>query len=444
MRSLVLSLVAAIAVLIAVLPAMAPAAHAAGPAEQAGCVFTLGFKALRDQIPQVVGQCLENERVNPANGNTEQRTTGGLLVWRAADNWTAFTNGATTWLNGPFGLQSRANAGPLFPWETGAVAGGGSPAAAPPSAAAPMATIEASGWATVTAVVSPAALAVRNDAGQQFYVHHIGIIGPTEGQGEWNVRARSDHASRLPGGTRVWLQAEEGLGSPAEGWALRHVLREGAPDRPIAAELLRSGGVWVFPHSHHDFVPLYANLQAEAVVTRTGAWGETPSSAVFRPRGISGGGYPINPAVVPALTALDRTEIGHAVLVKVNDFPVEIGVSDYCRGAVACFNPRYYSIQLSDDIMSAAPESIAAVLIHEITHARQMADREIEAKDIGCYGGEVEAFNIAAQFWGAVYGPNGKSRETHWLDRELNMTLRQYGSQQIEQRVKETYGHQCG
>lgn len=94
---------------------------------QPACTFTLGFKAVRDQIPEIVGNCLENERFNPANGNAEQRTTGGLLVWRKADNWTAFTNGTITWINGPNGFQSRLNS-EQFTWE-----GGGPVAAAPQS-----------------------------------------------------------------------------------------------------------------------------------------------------------------------------------------------------------------------------------------------------------------------------------------------------------------------
>jgi hypothetical protein len=60
-----------------------------------------------------------------------QRTAGGLLVWRQADNWTAFTNGITTWINGPEGLAARPNAGPLFPWEA-ATPAAAAPAAAPP------------------------------------------------------------------------------------------------------------------------------------------------------------------------------------------------------------------------------------------------------------------------------------------------------------------------
>jgi hypothetical protein len=83
----------------------------------ADCGFSLGFKAMHDLIPEVVGNCLENEHHNPANGDGLQRTTGGLLVWRKADNWTAFTDGATTWINGPNGLQSRPN-GERFSWES--------------------------------------------------------------------------------------------------------------------------------------------------------------------------------------------------------------------------------------------------------------------------------------------------------------------------------------
>ena len=68
---------------------------------QGDCSFTLGFEALRAQIPGTVGECLENEHFEASTGNALQRTSRGLLVWRKADNWTAFTDGATTWINGP-------------------------------------------------------------------------------------------------------------------------------------------------------------------------------------------------------------------------------------------------------------------------------------------------------------------------------------------------------
>src|SRR4051794_36231257 len=73
------------------------------------CEFRLGFRALHDLIPDVVGNCASDETHNPQNGDALQQTTRGLLVWRKADNWTAFTDGSISWLNGPCGLQSRPN-----------------------------------------------------------------------------------------------------------------------------------------------------------------------------------------------------------------------------------------------------------------------------------------------------------------------------------------------
>jgi hypothetical protein len=80
------------------------------------CRFVLGFKTLHDLVPTRVGPCLDNERYDPANGTTVQHTRGGLLVWRKADNGTAFTDGRQTWVLGPFGLQERPN-GRRFRWE---------------------------------------------------------------------------------------------------------------------------------------------------------------------------------------------------------------------------------------------------------------------------------------------------------------------------------------
>ena len=78
--------------------------------------FQLGFKSLADQIPGIVGEPLEDEHYNPANGDSLQQTTTGLMVWQKADNWTAFTDGAHTWVNGPQGIQERGNQ-ERFPWE---------------------------------------------------------------------------------------------------------------------------------------------------------------------------------------------------------------------------------------------------------------------------------------------------------------------------------------
>jgi hypothetical protein len=115
--------------------------NSAAAATPGDCGFTFGFQALHDQIPGIVGEC-RNDEYHGDNGDGLQLTQGGLLVWRKADNWTAFTNGSTTWLLGPSGVQSRPNAGPFFSWEAtpplpGLAASAPSPLPASAPAAAP-------------------------------------------------------------------------------------------------------------------------------------------------------------------------------------------------------------------------------------------------------------------------------------------------------------------
>ena len=85
-------------------------------ARAASCQYVLGFATMHDLIPQIIGQCLEDEHHDAVNGDGLQATVGGLLVWRKADNFTAFTDGYRTWVNGPDGIQKRLNS-QRFSWE---------------------------------------------------------------------------------------------------------------------------------------------------------------------------------------------------------------------------------------------------------------------------------------------------------------------------------------
>jgi hypothetical protein len=80
------------------------------------CRFVLGFATLHTLIAPIVGSCLEDEHHDPTTGDGLESTTNGLLVWRKADNVTAFTDGSQTWVNGPLGLQVRLNSQRFF-WE---------------------------------------------------------------------------------------------------------------------------------------------------------------------------------------------------------------------------------------------------------------------------------------------------------------------------------------
>jgi carboxymethylenebutenolidase len=97
----------------------------AADAQSASCQFSLGFAALHDLDPADIGDCIDNQTF-AGNGDAQQHTTLGLMAWRKADNWTAFTNGYRTWINGPNGLVSRLNTD-RFAWESGPAAASSTP-----------------------------------------------------------------------------------------------------------------------------------------------------------------------------------------------------------------------------------------------------------------------------------------------------------------------------
>jgi hypothetical protein len=132
-----------------------PLLAAPSPAHAANCSFVLGFKSLDDALGGVVGQCVVDEHHNPANGDGLQETTNGLLVWRKADNWTAFTDGYHTWINGPFGIVKRLNTA-CFAWEKACVTGtGGSTAPGTTVSFTSVVGAPPGGTASVTVQTSP-------------------------------------------------------------------------------------------------------------------------------------------------------------------------------------------------------------------------------------------------------------------------------------------------
>jgi len=63
------------------------------------------------------------------------------MVWRKADNWTAFTSGSITWVNGPYGVEERRNE-ERFEWELTP----GEPVQTPTPAATPEAVRSPLSW----------------------------------------------------------------------------------------------------------------------------------------------------------------------------------------------------------------------------------------------------------------------------------------------------------
>lgn len=97
---------ALIAICCLVMPGHASTASAASPA----CAFSLGFAALHDAAPALVGGCLENAGYT-ASGDAVQPTTQGLLVWDKLDNRTEFTDGNATWILGDWWIDHPQDPG---------------------------------------------------------------------------------------------------------------------------------------------------------------------------------------------------------------------------------------------------------------------------------------------------------------------------------------------
>src|SRR4051812_49388567 len=62
-------------------PAAAPPQPTTSAQGQPSCAFGQGFATMRDLVgAAVVGDCREDERQIPGNGNAEQRTANGTLI----------------------------------------------------------------------------------------------------------------------------------------------------------------------------------------------------------------------------------------------------------------------------------------------------------------------------------------------------------------------------
>jgi hypothetical protein len=174
---------------LALLASMALPATAAAQTSPQGCQFILGFKTLHDLAPAEIGDCTDNQAY-AGNGDAQQHTTKGLMAWRKVDNWTAFTNGYMTWINGPKGLVSRLNAD-RFDWEKDS-AGSAAPSPAPaPAPSGPPSTNLSGGWRLVQnqavysfnqdqdgfVIISPNQMRQCTSSGQSIIPNDVNING---------------------------------------------------------------------------------------------------------------------------------------------------------------------------------------------------------------------------------------------------------------------------
>ena len=210
---------------------------AAAVTQAVPCVDAFQFSALRDQIPEIVGECTSDTIDVPSGGYLRVETNGltifvdsadvvqitsrGVLEHRRADGFAEFTDGATTWIAGPCGLQSRPRDF-SFPWERGgACAGAAEPvveqALDPLSRQWP--SIEQDIFATINQqrfeaglsqvvwdeLASQAALAHAQDMARDGYLSHWDVNGKLPQQRYAEIGGRDYVAENVSCTHRTWM-----------------------------------------------------------------------------------------------------------------------------------------------------------------------------------------------------------------------------------------------
>lgn len=314
-------------------------------AADTGCQFVLGFKTLHNLIGTTVGNCLVNEHYNPQNGDALQETTHGLLVWRKVDNWTAFTDGYRSWINGPLGLQQRLNTA-HFPWEHAA------PAPASTACLASQIAVQVDRLAIAADGSAPAQATVNNqcDRPVDVAVDVLGLSGPG---GTPLLDVPTIYLQNVPARASRTLagQIPQANTAPATSWSWTWVMagQDACIDVGVAKCLN------VDP-------PL-----ADAAVALKG---------------------------VPDALVLLRTAATAGVQIR-------SGLSG--TGTFGRYTPATKTITIDSSLDGRSAWVRATILAHELQHASDDATGQLGKTSLGCYLDEARAFGREAEIWAALW-----------------------------------------
>ncbi len=238
-----------------------------------GPIFVLGFQTMASLIPDLVGQPMEDEH-HGVNGDGLQQTTTGLMVWRKADNWTAFTNGSWTWVNGPNGIQDRSN-NDRFPWEAD------DRAAAAPTSPPPSLSFAAPSAPAAPAVPAPASTSgsMPAPAGYSNLVFSDRFTGSSLDSSKWIPQIADQYGiwndkGNLPNplsavGNHGGYNAE--YGNPSEIAVGNGLTLNAHPDTSRSGYKWKAG--YATTHGKFTFSGGYVQIKAKMPDSRTGGWG---------------------------------------------------------------------------------------------------------------------------------------------------------------------------
>jgi hypothetical protein len=115
-------------------------------------------------------------------------------------------------------------------------------------------------------------------------------------------------------------------------------------------------------------------------------------------------------------------------------------------GLYARYSVQRRIIEIDSRWTDAQPETLAAVLAHEATHAQDAVNGYLASGGAdACIDSEVRAFRTSARFWLATFGPDGKPAISNELERQLNLIAQRqaFDPTSLENVVRQTYTGQC-
>ena len=391
------------------------------------CAFQFGFKELYDLIPDTVGQCLENEQYN-VSGDSFQRTTSGLMVWRKADNLATFTDGVWTWIHGSDGLQKRRNRDRAI-WD-------------PPDpvlvAAIEVLRTTPTGERTHTMLMYSGATAqfgtleglsqyspsrnliiineqYRNES-LEALAHTliwpaVGLHNDAERSQSWNEcmgRVIDQETTQA----QWWRErfGEHGKGDPTdlERWANYGMTL-------LASESLRHW-IQLSPHYREQCAKYGAPPQRI-----------DPELAKAYQRALVNGSSTLGKSAAAMIIAAETD--------------VVFGESDGWNGRFSFTRNR---IEVNEELRGVSADVLAAVLIHETMHVAQYQKRSGLRSPAECIEDEIEAFAAEAQWWAERHGKDGKL-DPNEAEQQMNRLVLAWQAELLEAFVllSDNYQEQC-
>ena len=153
-----------------------------------------------------------------------------------------------------------------------------------------------------------------------------------------------------------------------------------------------------------------------------------------------------NPAVAQALDLVASTSASADLPAVLADHDVSIRFVGMAPNIYARYSVARRAIEIDSRWTDMDPRTLAAVIAHEATHARDAVNGYLASGGAtACIDSEIRAFRVSAEVWLALFGPSGKADAQGELERQMNLIADRYARdpQGLDALVRQAYVDQC-